>query len=197
MIQEEKMDIYKFINDQLNNQKTLEKLGRSVKAKPSDVQQVAQLGIPALLQALNRNATTEKGASSLAKALEAHENDDVDDIQKFLDKLDPEDAKKMLKHILADKNDKVQTTVAKKTGLKTDQVSGLMTQLAPLLMGALAQQKKQEQVPASGLAGLLGGIANNSADSGIMGMVSNLLDADDDGNIMDDVGGLLQGFLKK
>lgn len=87
MIQEGKMDIYKFINDQLNNQKTLEKLGRSVKAKPSDVQQVAQLGIPALLQALNRNATTEKGASSLAKALEAHENDDVDDIQKFLDKL--------------------------------------------------------------------------------------------------------------
>ena len=67
------------------------------------MQQVAQLGIPALLQALNRNATTKKGASSLAKALEAHENDEVDDIQKFLDKLDLEDAKKMLKHILADK----------------------------------------------------------------------------------------------
>ena len=70
-------------------------------------------------------------------------------------------------------------------------------QLAPLLMGALAQQKKQEHVDASGLAGLLGGITSNSADSGIMKMVTNLLDADDDGNIMDDVGGLLQGFLKK
>lgn len=31
----------------------------------------------------------------------------------------------------------------------------------------------------------------------VMGMVKNLLDADDDGNIMDDVGKFLGGFLKK
>ncbi|MDD2591869.1 MAG: DUF937 domain-containing protein [Erysipelotrichaceae bacterium] len=191
------MDITKFITQQLSNPKTLSLLGQKINAKPSQVKEAAQLGIPTLLQALTRNTSSQQGARSLAKALDDHQDDNIDDIESFLDHLDPDDAKKMLKHILADKSDRVQTNVAKKTGLQTDQVSNLMTQLAPLLMGALAKQKREEKVDENGLQGLLGGLLNQGGGNDLMGMVSNLLDADDDGNVMDDVGGLLQGFFKK
>ena len=185
------------ITDQMNNQDTLKKLGQSVGAEPSKVQQLAEIGMPALLQALGRNASTPDGAASLAKALDQHQDDDVDDIKGFLNKVNTDDGAKMLQHIFAGKNDWVQTNLAKQTGLETNQVSGLMTQLAPLILGALAQQKKQNNLDASGIGGLLRGLSGQGGNSGLMGMVTNMLDSDNDGNIVDDVGGLLKGFLKK
>ncbi len=191
------MDLLQFINQQLNDQSTLEMLGKSVKAKPSQVEQLAKLGIPTILQALNQNAKSPTKAASLAKALDQHQNDNVDDIESFLKNLDGEDAKKMLKHILSDKNDKVQTTLAKQTGLKANQVSGILAQLAPLLMGALAQQKKQQQVDVSGLAGLMQGLTSKTnSNNNLMDMVTNMLDADNDGSIADDVSNILKGFMK-
>ncbi|MEA5017177.1 MAG: DUF937 domain-containing protein [Erysipelotrichaceae bacterium] len=191
------MDLLQFINQQLNDQKTLEMLGKSVKAKPSQVEQLAKLGIPTIMQALNQNAKSPTKADSLAKALDQHQNDNVDDIESFLKNLDGEDAKKMLKHILSDKNDKVQTTLAKQTGLKANQVTGILSQLAPLLMGALAQEKKQQQVDVSGLAGLMQGLTSKtSSNNSLMDMVTNMLDADNDGSIVDDVGNILKGFMK-
>jgi len=72
-----------------------------------------------------------------------------------------------------------------------------MTQLASLLLGALGQQKKQQNLDVAGISGMLGGLLGQGGDKNMMGMVKNLLDADNDGNIMDDVGKLLGGFLKK
>lgn len=191
------MDIYKLIGEQLSNPKTLEMLGQSVKANPDQVQQLTKVGVPALLQALGRNASTPDGAQALAGALAQHEDDDVEDIAGFLKNVDTADASKMLGHIFAGKDAKVQTNLAKQTGLGTDQVSGVMSQLAPLLMGALAQQKKQQNIDASGIAGLIGGVMEKNTDSGMMNMVTKLLDSDKDGSIVDDVGKLFKGFFKK
>lgn len=191
------MDILKLISDQMNNQGTLSKLGESVGAEPSQVQQLAQLGMPALLQALGRNASTSEGAAALDNALAQHQDDNVDDVEGFLNNANTDDGAKMLQHIFAGNNDLVQNNLAKQTGLETSQVSGLMAQLAPLLLGALGQQKKQQSLDSSGIAGLLSGLSGQGGDSGLMGMVTNLLDSDKDGSIVDEVGGLLKGFLKK
>lgn len=187
------MDIF----DLINNQSTLNKLGQSVGVEPSRVQQLTQIGMPVLLQALGRNTNTTEGATSLASALDQHQNDNVDDVEGFLNNVNPDDGAKMLQHIFAGNSDRVHNNLAKQTGLETGQVSGIMTQLAPLLLGALGQQKKQQNLDSSGISGLLGGLLDQGGNSGLMGMVSNLLDSDHDGSIVDDVGSLLQGFFKK
>ena len=135
------MDIFKLLNEQMNDRETLDKLGGSVGAAPDQVQQLAQIGLPALLQALGRNAATSEGAASLASALDQHQDDDVDDLDGFLNNVDREDGAKMLQHIFADKNAGIQNRLAQKTGMETNQVMDIMEQLAPLLMGTLAQQK--------------------------------------------------------
>lgn len=191
------MDILKLITEQMNDQDTLKKLGQSVGAEPSQVQQLTQLGMPALLQALGRNASTSEGASSLAKALEQHQDDDVEDINGFLNNVNKEDGAKILQHIFAGNDGRVQNNLARKTGLESGQVSDLMAQLAPLLLGALGQQKKQKNLDASGIPGLLGGLLEQGGNKGVMGMVTNLLDSDNDGSIVDEVGGILKGFLKR
>jgi hypothetical protein len=191
------MDVLKLITEQMNNQDTLSKLGQSVGAEPAQVQQLAKLGIPALLQALGRNASTSEGAAALAGALDDHKDDNVADVNAFLSNVNTADGAKMLQHIFAGKKDMVKSKLSNQTGLKANQVSGLMSQMAPLLLGALGQKKKEEKLDASGIAGMLSGLAAQGGNNGIMGMVSNLLDSDKDGDIMDDVGNLFKGFFKK
>lgn len=192
------MDIFKLLNEQMNDRDTLDKLGRSVGARPSQVQQLAQIGLPALLQALGRNASTSEGAASLDHALDQHQGDDVDHLDGFLNNVDREDGAKMLQHIFAGNNVRVQDKLAQKTGMEVNQVSGLMAQLAPLLLGALAQQKKQQHVDQSGIAGMLGGLMKQGGSTNnLMSMAMDLLDADNDGSIADDLGGLFKGFMKR
>ena len=193
------MDIFKLLNEQMSDSDMLDKLGRSAGAGPLQVQQLAQIGLPALLQALGRNAATSEGAASLASALDQHQDDDVDDLDGFLNNVDREDGAKMLQHIFGGNNARVENKLAQKTGMEMNQVSGLMAQLAPLLLGALAQQKKQQNVDQSGITDMLGGLLQQSAGSknNFMNMAMDLLDADNDGSIMDDLGGMFKGFMKR
>ena len=191
------MNLMDLIAGQLNNPEALNKLGQTVGAQPDQVEQLAKIGLPTLMKALGQNASTPEGASALAKALERHEEDDVDDLDGFLGKVDTADGAKILQHILAGKTQTVQNQLASQTGLKSDQVSGLLTQLAPLLLGALGNQKRQQNLDASGLSSMLSGLTAGGGGGDLMGMAAKILDADKDGDIMDDLGDLIGGFMKK
>ena len=194
------MDIMELIMSQLNNKDALAELGKKVGANPSQVKQVTQMGLPTLIKALSNNASTPKGAEALAGALDQHKDDDINDIIRYIKNVDTEDGRKILNHVLANKNQNVQTRLAKQAGLETSQVTGLMSQLAPLLLGALGQQKKKENLDATGISSLTSLLSDSMGkkdDSGIMGMVSQLLDSDKDGDILDDVSGIIGSILKK
>lgn len=193
------MDVLDLLSGQLDSEKILKQLSGSTGANSDQVQKAIQLGLPALLQSLGRNASTEQGSSALAKALDNHKDDKIDDIEDFLKNVDMEDGSKILSHVLGGNKQKVQRNLAKQTGLKDNQVSDIMNQLAPLLLGTLGKQKATNNVSSSGLAGMLTGMLGSqmSKNNNIMDTVSNLLDADDDGSIVDDVGNMLGGFFKK
>ncbi|HNR03401.1 MAG TPA: DUF937 domain-containing protein [Bacillota bacterium] len=190
------MDIVKLLTNQLNSPDTLKKLAGSVGVESSQAQKLTQLGIPAILQALGRNASTKEGAEALLGALDGHQKDEIEDLTGFLNKVDTNDGAKILQHIFSGNNKRVQENLARQTGLNTSQVSGIMTQLAPLMMGALGKKKKEENLDVSGVVGLLGGLMDGG-DNNLMGIVTNLLDSDNDGDVMDNIGDLLGGLFKK
>lgn len=192
------MDIMKLIAGQLNNPDTLSRLGQPAGVETSQVQQLVQLGLPTLLQALGQNAATAEGAEALTGALTQHQDDNVEDIEGFLNNVNTEDGAKMLGHIFADRQQSVNSNLAQQTGLESSQVSGVMAQLAPLVLGALGQQKKEQDLDSTGVAGLLSGLlAQGGGGGGLADIAMSLLDADKDGDVMDDVGDMLSSFLKK
>lgn len=192
------MDLMDLISGQLGDEKVLKQLSKSTGADTSQIQSAMKLGLPALIQAMGKNASSQEGASALAKALDDHKDDPVDNIEDFLKNVNKEDGAKILNHILGGKNTSVQRNLAKQTGLKSDQASDLMAQLAPLVLGTLGKQKASQKVDSSGLAGMLTGLlGQGKSDKNLMGSVSKLLDADDDGSIVDDLTNMLGGFLKK
>ena len=193
------MDILDLLTNQLGNENVLKELSKTANAEPSQIQKAVSLGVPALLESLVRNAKTEEGALSLAKALDSHKDDKVDDIEGFLKNVDMEDGSKILGHILGGNKQKVQKNLAAQTGLQDNQVQDILKQLAPLLLGSLGKQKASKNVGSDGLQNMLAGVLAGQAskNNGIMDSVTKLLDADDDGSIVDDVGKMLGGFFKK
>ena len=130
--------------------------------------------------------------------MDQHKDDNVSDIVGFLKGVDTKDGSKILQHVFSDKNDKVQNSIAKQSGLDSSQASGLMSMLAPMVLGAMGNQKKSQNLDTNGVANLTSQLTKSMGkNTDLMGMASKLLDSDGDGDIMDDVGGLLGKFFKK
>jgi len=194
------MDISSLLNSILKDPSILSELGNKVDADPDKVQKAASLGIPTIIEAINRNAQQDEKKEALSKALDDHKDDDVTDLSGFLKGLDPNDNEKMLKHILGPDEMKVENSIAKTSGLGIGQVSGIMGMLAPILMGILGNKKKTENVGVEdlpGLTGSLGSVLGGSGSGGVMGMASKILDQDGDGDIMEDLGGIFGGLFGK
>ncbi len=177
------MDIFEMLSGLTGDEKVLKELTQSVKAEPKKVEKAVQLGIPMLMEALNRNAKTPQGAQSLAKALEQHQDDKIDDLTGFFRKVDTQDGSKMLKHIFSNQNQAVQQNLSQKTGLKQDQVGSLLSTLAPLLMGAMGNQKKAQNLDAGSISNLTSSLTQNLQKLGggdIFSMATQLLDSGKD-----------------
>jgi len=191
------MDIFRIISDQILKESIIDKIGKEVGAEPYKVEQIVRLGMPTILQALGRNASTSSGTRELSAALEQHQNDKIDDIEGFLDNVDTKDGVKILNHAFQDKNELVQNNLAKKVGVDGLQVSSILAQLAPLLMGILSQQKMRQNIDTANIPGLINSMLSPDGEHNAMDMFSNLLDSDKDDNIMGSLGKIVSGLFKK
>lgn len=81
------------------------------------------------------------------------------------------------------------------------QVAQILMMLAPIVMGYLGQQKREQNVQADGLGGLLGGLLGGSQaaaapqSSGMMDMASSMLDSDRDGSALDDIASMAFDYM--
>jgi len=195
------MDLMDVLSGLMNNSSSTKKLGSKVGIDAEKVMQLAKLGLPALMAALNKNANTKESASSLYQALEQHQDDQVDDIENFLENVDTEDGEKMVNHIFQNKKAAIEKTLSKQSGLDLSQVASLLQRFAPLLLGLLANKKKEGNINLNNLSQLTSSLSNsmsqNSENSGIMGVFTQMLDSDKDGNIIDDIGNFLGNMFKK
>lgn len=191
------MDILEMLTGQLNNKNVMDELSKATGAEKSKIEEAVKLCVPTLIEAMNKNANTAHGAQSLSKALDEHKNANVEDVLGFLKNVDTKDGSKMLDHIFGSNNQKVQNNISTQTGLKTNQVSGVLSMLAPLLLGVLGKQKLNKNAGANDLSSMLGGLLGKSTSGGLMKTVTNMLDSDGDGNLMDDLGKLAGGLFKK
>jgi hypothetical protein len=188
------MDFMNLLKNQLHDTGVLDELGRSIGADSTQVSKLAQLGVPAILEGLTRNAQTREGADALAVALDQHRDDAVGDLRGFFQQVDTTDGAKILDHVFAERNPRVQGNLAVKTGLDAGQVSNVLGKLAPLVLGALGNHKKEQNLDADGISGLLpslGGLFGQGGGSGI----ASLLDADKNGDVLDDIQGMLGKLL--
>lgn len=97
----------------------------------------------------------------------------------------------ILEHILGGRRQTVQRGIGEASGLDTSQIAKLLPLLAPIVMGALGKLKRQEDLDAGGLASRLENDAREvEGKTGLGDLIGGLLDQDDDGSVLDDLGRL-------
>ena len=181
------MDLLKLLLDSQSSP-ALKQLASQFGVSEGDAKNALSGMVPALSQGLRKNLSSKDGLEGLMGALSKGDH------QRYVDR--PEtladaatDGNAILGHILGSKDAsrQVASDVAARTGLD----SGLLKKMLPAV-AAMAMGSMSKQTAASGLTGAVSG--GNS--TGVLGMLSGLLDADKDGSIMDDVAKMAGKFMR-
>lgn len=169
--------------------------------KTSDVLTMA---LPVLMQAMKRNAATPQGAEGLLSALNnsKHDGSILDDLGGLfgggVNANVMDDGGKILGHILGSKQPNVEAALGQKSGMDASSIAQILKIAAPLLLGLLGKQSRQQNVSSpSGIEGLLGGLLGGNSQNQEQNFLDTMLDADGDGSIIDDVAGMVLDSGKK
>ncbi len=191
--------IFDVLMDQLGGD-TVGQISRAVGAREEDTQQALPELLGVLTGALSRNSSQSEGAQALASALDKdHDGSVLDNIPDYIDRYQDGPGEGILNHVLGSKRPDMEQSLSQKSGLDTGTIGKLLTMLAPMLMGALGKSKREGGLDVGALTGLLGAERSRAeqAAPASAGLLNQLLDADGDGQITDDVGKIGMGLLGK
>lgn len=191
------MDLLGMITDSLGGEAS-KSLAKSVGVKDDALAGVVSGALPLLLGALNRNTNDSSGANALSSALaKDHDGSILDDLGGFFGNAPSNKDSRMVDHILGNKRDAIEKKLGQANGLDAGQISQVLMQLAPVVLGALGKQKRKSGLDASALSNFLSQEERNGASKApdAFGLIGSLLDADGDGDATDDVLNMGAGLL--
>lgn len=192
---------------ELLNDVPLGDIAKQLGVDEATAKQAVTQALPGLLGGMAVNASSEEGASQLTSALKKHEGAKF----KGLDEVDTEDGKKIVKHVLGDREQDVALALgAQGGGGLGDIIQKLLPILAPIVMAFLAKQlggggqSTQSSASSGGIGDLLGGLlggdsGSNSVGDGLGDLLGGLLgggsgsSGNSGGGLGDILGGLLGG----
>jgi hypothetical protein len=187
------MSLLDMLQQRLGGQ-AVDQISRKIGADPGTTGNAIDAALPLLLTAVARNASQGHQAQALDTAIsQDHDGSILDDVPGYLNQAQSGPGAGILRHVLGGRQQSVQTGLSQATGLDAGKAGQLLTMLAPLVMGALGKTKRENQLDSNGLSTMLTGEHERLKESapGVMGALGRFLDQDNDGSVMDDVGGML------
>jgi len=164
---------------------------------------VLNMALPFLLGAMKKNSASPEGAAGLLGALtNKHDGSILDNLgglfEGGVDDAVQQDGAGILGHILGGSQPKIENALSQKSGMDAGAVGQILKVAAPILMGILGKETRQNNVSDSnGLGNLLGGLMGSGQQKEEQSFIESLLDADGDGSIIDDVAGMVLSGNKK
>jgi hypothetical protein len=150
--------------------------------------EIAQQGIEKALPMMTGGAQRQAANPEFFQQIEANDGGILDNVQGHFDQHDDNQGNDLLGNLFGGQQGQAAQALAGQSNLNPGQAQNLMGMLGPLLMGAMGKQQTAQGLNADGLQSMLGGMGN-------LGGMLGFLDKDKDGNVMEEVGDMLGGFL--
>lgn len=162
-------DIFALLNGGLGKE-VIESISKESGASKKDTQTVVTAALPAILGALQNNASSG-GAGGILQAISTkHDGSILDNLAGALGSVAASDGEGILKHVLGSSQNSLQKAISKKSGVSATTVSKILALLAPIVMGYLGRETKKGSVNnEKGLTDLLGGLIGNGSGAELLG----------------------------
>ncbi|QLG47088.1 DUF937 domain-containing protein [Costertonia aggregata] len=165
---------------------------------------VLSMALPVLMGAMKKNAATPEGAQGLLSALSNNKHDGsiLDNLGGLfgggVDDSVLNDGAGILGHVLGNKQPQVENALSSKSGMDAGTISTILKVAAPILLGYLGKQTRQQNVTDSnGIGDVLGGLMGGGKTAHKQqSLIESFLDSDGDGSILDDVASMALGGKK-
>jgi hypothetical protein len=172
---------------------TMKQISRQLGADEGTTQNAIAAAVPLLLAGLARNSSSPDGAAALHEALvKDHDGGILDKLGGFLGNAQTGPGAGILGHVLGGHQPLAEEAVSNSSGLDRQRTGQLLLILAPIVMAMIGRARRQNDLNASGVAGMLGqeheGLTRTSP--GLMGLATKLFDKDGDGSITEELGGI-------
>lgn len=161
------------------------------------------MALPLLMGAMKKNAATPEGAQGLMNALSnKHDGSILDNLGGLfgggIDQSVMDDGAGILGHVLGGKQAHVENALSQKSGMDAGSIATILKVAAPILLGYLGKQTRQQNVnDSNGIGNLLGGLmGGGQAANKQQSLIESFLDSDGDGSILDDVASMALGGKK-
>lgn len=186
-------------------QQAVEQVSRQVGGNQQATQRAIAAAVPMLLSALQKNSQSRSGAESLSRALDkGHDGSILGNLGSLLGGSQNQSmGEKILGHVLGSRQNNVSKQLGQATGLGGSDVTKILANLAPVVLGAVGKAKKENNLGVSGLQDLLSNERKTiKKQQPNLGFLEKALDGDGDGDVdLADVlkqgSGLLSGFFKR
>jgi len=176
---------------------TVKSMAKQFGMEEDAVQKVIAMGLPMILSGLNKNTSDEQGAQSLNNALDKHDGSLLGNLTSMLTSNSGgllQDGMSILKHVLGNTQQPAQNQISKSVGVDANLVGNLLALAAPVVMGFLGQQKKEQGLDVKGVVNIVN-TTTKQAPEQEMGLIQKFLDRNGDGSILDDVMDIGSKFL--
>ena len=162
-------------------------------------QRAVMVAVPLIVAALARNAARPEGAQQLHQAVASdHDGSIFENLNGYLGDPQAANGAGILGHVFGGQQGTVQDTLAQASGLDPNAAGSLLEMVAPLVMGAVGQTQRQNDLDPGGLSDFLDNQRQQTEESapGLVGALNSMLDSNKDGSVTDDLGRILGGFFK-
>ncbi len=172
----------------------IDQLSKQLGGADSQKTAVAANGLMSvIMEGLARNASSPQGASSLLNVLDRdHDGSILNDLSGLIGGNQQHSKANngfgILKHVLGGQSDNVMMNISKMSGLDLMSVANMAMKIAPIAMGLLGEEKRQNRLDANGLSDFLRtSVVRQKEKAPEASIFEKLLDQDGDGSVMDDV----------
>ncbi len=152
----------------------------------SDFAKIASVGLPLILQGMNRNNQDPQGLESFNQALNQHqERNNYQSFNEFSKNVDAQEGDKILNHVFSNEKEEVNNSLANQLGINSDTVKKTLAVLAPIAIKYLADRKREQNLDPQGIqretekltreAAMKAREPNANQPSGVEGLLGNLL----------------------
>ncbi|HDR67635.1 MAG TPA: DUF937 domain-containing protein [Bacteroidaceae bacterium] len=175
---------------------SVKKIAKQTNASPAQAKSALASAIPILMSAMAKNSSSREGATALEKAVEKdHDGSILNDLGSFLSNPALANGAGILKHVLGNKQKNVKTYISKDSGLSGDSAGKILEIAAPIVMGYLGKKKSTGEV--SNVSSLLNMFLKTEKKQNVksQGVISQLLDSNNDGSVVDDIAKIGMSFL--